>query len=379
MSTVQDLDLTYRIDSSGSSSNRLFLSGALNSATTGKVWSDIVKQLEQSRPGQLTVDASSVDYCDGAGIGLFLRLKQIQDQSGASFDLQNLKPEYLRLFEMVSRQEPSKTVQKPRGRENPFEMLGRQVAAMGEDLREQIAFIGEVILNLLYAARNPRIIRWKDVWLTIETAGVMALPIIVMMGFLIGMIMAFQSALPLQQMGSDIFVADIVAFAVLRELGPLVTAIILAGRTSSAFSAEIGTMKVNEEISALHTMGLNPVRFLVISRLIAVVFLTPLLIIFTDFFGMLGGLVVFKSFGYSAVTYVNQVTTTAGLSDVLGGIFKGFAFGVIVAAIGCLRGLQTKTGASAVGQSTTSSVVTGIVLIILTDGLFSIVYYFVGI
>ena len=262
---------------------------------------------------------------------------------------------------------------------NFVEAFGRTAAHFYSDLYDQVAFAGEVLSQLARALARPGSIRWKDVWLFIEKAGADAVLLVMMTGFLIGVIMAFQSALPLKQMGSDVFVADVVAFAVLRELGPLITGIILAGRTGSAIAAEIGTMKINEEINALTTMGFEPVRFLVISRILGILFLAPLLTIICDFFGMFGGAVVFQSLGYSFNTYLHQIITVVTMRDIFGGIFKAWPFAIAVGVIGCLRGMQTQTGASSVGKSTTSSVVTGMVMIIILDGLISAIYYVLGV
>jgi len=183
----------------------------------------------------------------------------------------------------------------------------------------------------------------------------------------------------MKRFGADIFVANLVALTIFRELGPLLTAILLAGRTGSAFAAELGTMKINEEVDALTTMGLQPVRFLVVTRVVATVAVTPLLTIFANIFGLVGGAVVMLYMGFPLVAYVNQVNMAAKSGDFLGGIFKALVFGLLVAAVGCLRGLETRTGASGVGASTTNAVVSGIVLIILVDGLFAVVYFTLGI
>ncbi|MCC5877130.1 MAG: ABC transporter permease [Candidatus Sumerlaeia bacterium] len=247
------------------------------------------------------------------------------------------------------------------------------------DLKDQVAFIGELTWYLVAAMKNPRKLRWRDALRTAETAGVDALPIVVLIGFLIGLIMAFQAAIPMRQFGTEIFVANLVALSMLRELGPLMTAIVLAGRSGSAFAAELGTMKVNEEIAALNTMGLEPVRFLVVPRVIAAVFMVPFLTVFAMLAGLLGGLVVFLSMGLPTVVYINQVTDQIVLMDPVGGLIKAMVFGLLVAGVGCLRGLQTRTGASAVGESTTRSVVSAIVLIAVTDGIFAVLFYCLGI
>jgi phospholipid/cholesterol/gamma-HCH transport system permease protein len=242
-------------------------------------------------------------------------------------------------------------------------------------MKRLLEFIGELAATMFYAARHPRLVRWRDAWLVAEQAGVNALPVIALIGLLLGLILAFQSAMSLRRFGADIFVANLIGVSMLREMGPLMTAIILAGRSGSAFAAEIGTMKVREEIDALTTMGLEPVRFLVLPRVLAAVVITPVLTVFAIGFGLFGGGVVMRSLGYPFVAYVNQMLTAVTVADLRNGLIKSLAYGIVVAAIGCLRGLQTMTGASAVGQSTTNAVVSGIVLIAIVDGIFALVYY----
>ncbi|HEX9878647.1 MAG TPA: ABC transporter permease, partial [Candidatus Binatia bacterium] len=259
------------------------------------------------------------------------------------------------------------------------EEIGRATARVWLDIQDLIAFVGELAVALATTLFRPRRVRWNDALRVAETAGVNALPIVALISFLMGLIMAFQAAIPMRQFGVEIFVADLVALSMLRELGPLMTAIILAGRSGSAFAAELGTMKVNEEIDALTTMGLDPVKFLVVGRVMATVLMTPLLVIFSDLLGLMGGSVVLLSLGYPLITYFNEILTAVTFVDLLGGLVKSLVFGLLAAGIGCLRGLQTKSGASAVGASTTRAVVTGIILIIVTDGIFSVVYYYLGV
>ena len=229
---------------------------------------------------------------------------------------------------------------------------------------------------MVKAARHPSAIRWRDTLLIAEEVGVNALPIVALLSFLVGVIMAFQAAVALRQFGAEIFVANMIGLSVLREMGPLMTAIILAGRSGSAFAAEIGTMKVREEIDALKTMGLEPVRFLVVPRVLAAVVMTPVLTVFADLLGVMGGSVVMLSLGFPLITFFNQLQFAVSYGSLVGGLVKAFVFGILIAAIGCLRGLQTQTGASAVGLSTTHAVVSGIILIVITDGIFSVIYYY---
>ncbi|MHC4238724.1 MAG: MlaE family ABC transporter permease [Planctomycetota bacterium] len=225
---------------------------------------------------------------------------------------------------------------------------------------------------------HPGTLRWRDTFLLAEKSGADAVGITSLLGFLIGVILAFQSAIGMQKFGAEIYVADLVVIVLFRELGPLITAVIMAARSGSAFAAELGTMKVNEEIDALKTMGLDPVRFLVVPRVIAAVFVMPLLTMFNLLLGLIGCGLVMASFGFPPITYLNQIQGATDLGDLFGGLIKTFVFGILIGGIGCLRGLQTGTGASAVGDSATRAVVSGIIAIVIVDGVFAVVYYFIG-
>jgi phospholipid/cholesterol/gamma-HCH transport system permease protein len=218
-------------------------------------------------------------------------------------------------------------------------------------------------------------VRWRDVWRIAEKAGVDALPIVALISFLLGMILAFQSAVPMKRFGAEIFVADLIGLSMLRELGPLMTAILLAGRSGAAFAAEIGTMRVNQEVDALTTMGLDPVRFLVTPRIIAALMMTPLLVLFANVVGLVGGALTMTTFSIPFVTFIKEVDTAVTMNDFLAGFVKSFVFAILIAGIGCLRGLQTRAGASAVGDSATRAVVSGIILLVVVDGMFALAYY----
>ncbi len=357
----------------------LSIDGRLDSYTTGKVWKEAILALEHSSPKNIIVDASGINYCDGSGIALFVRLRELQEKTGGKFEVHGLSSEFqqlLDLFPPTEFQEPE--VEKPKAASLPEE-VGQATVGFWEDVSAHIIFIGEAGVAVLHSVFNPWQIRWKDVFLTAEKIGVNALSIIAVINFLIGLVLAYQSAIPLQKYGGQLFIADLLVLSIFRELGPLMTAVMVAGRTSSAFAAELGTMKVNEEIDALTTMGLDPVRFLVVPRVIAAIFMIPVLTVFGDLFGLIGGGVVMLSLGFPPVTYVNEMISAATYIDLLVGIFKSVFFAVIIAGIGCFEGLRTKTGAAAVGDSATSAVVSSIILVIVLDGIFGVVFYYVGI
>lgn len=310
---------------------------------------------------------------------MLLELQCQSERQGRSCQILGLAPDYQALLGMFDHSEFKEIKPCPPVTAHLPQQVGEAAVNFWKDLQGLVSFIGELACALVAAARHPGKVRWADALVVAENAGVNALPIVALISFLIGLIMAFQSAIPMRQFGAEIYVADLVALSMLRELGPLMTAIILAGRSGSAFAAELGTMKVNEEIDALTTMGLDPVRFLVVTRVLAAVAMTPLLTMFSNVMGLVGGGVVFLSFDFPLVTYMNQVRAALVMSDLLGGLVKSFVFGILVAGIGCLRGLQTKSGASAVGLSTTRAVVSGIVLIVVADGIFSVVFFYLDI
>jgi phospholipid/cholesterol/gamma-HCH transport system permease protein len=355
------------------------IAGRLDSSTTGKIWRQATEALAAAKAPSVIVDAAEVDYCDGSGIALFAHLRNLQHKARAQLEIHGLRPEFEELLQESELGDLGQLESQRRPKTNLTEELGRGVVGFWEDTRSLIGFVGELVSALGTAVIHPKSVRWRDVVRVAETAGVNALPIIVLVSFLMGVIMAFQGAISLRRFGADIFVANLVGLAMLRELGPLMTAIILAGRSGSAFAAELGTMKVREEIDALKTMGLDPVRFLVVTRVIAAVVMTPLLTVFADLLGLIGGALVMRSFGIPLITFYRQVQYQVTYGSFVGGLVKSFVFGILVAAIGCLRGLQTTTGASAVGESTTRAVVSGIVLIVITDGIFSVVFYYLNV
>ncbi len=208
-----------------------------------------------------------------------------------------------------------------------------------------------------------------------EVAGVNALPIVSLLTFLVGMVIAFESAQPLSEFGAQVFVANLLGLVMSRELGPVMAAIMLAGRSGSAFAAELGTMKVNEELNALQTMGLSPVQFLVIQRVGAGILLTPVLTVFAMYTGLLGGIPVLLGLGFPLRMVLLQVQSSLHFGDLAEGLSKSIIFGLIVASVSCLRGLQTGEGPRAVGESTTRSVVSSILLIILADAIFASITY----
>ncbi len=294
---------------------------------------------------------------------------------GATVELTGLSPDLQHLLGSFSK-EDFRVLQE---HEPPCSAIAEDVGAATSswlaDLRQQVEFIGETTLAVIASVLRPRLMRWKEVLRVFEVAGVNALPIVSLLTCLVGTVIAFESAQPLAQFGAQMFVANLLGLVMTRELGPVMAAIMLAGRSGSAFAAELGTMKVNEELNALQTMGLSPVQFLVVQRVVAGILLTPVLTMFAMYAGLVGGIPVLLGLGFPLRMVLNQVQISLHFGDLAEGLSKSIVFGAIVASVSCLRGIQTGEGPRAVGESTTRSVVSSILLIILADALFAAVTY----
>jgi len=375
--TTTNSPATVEVSAGDGSEMTLSFSGRLDATTVGSIWSDAVTPVRQSTPSRLVVELGGVTHCDGPGLGMFMELDAVVREAGGTASFSGMSTELGRMLDMALLRDPKARQEPPRT--GSLEQVGRSAAAVWGDLVDIVAWVGELSLALVWAVRKPHRVRWQDTSAVAEKAGVDATPVVCLLGFLVGLIIAFQAAGPMREMGAESLVPTVVGFAIIRELGPLITAIILAGRSGSAFAAEIGTMRVTEEIDALTTLGLDPARFLVVPRVIAALVMTPLLSVFATFMGMVGGYLVMASMGYSLAYYIDQVTATVGYVDMLQGVFKMIVFALLIAAIGCLRGLKTKSGPGAVGDSTTSAVVAGIVLVVIADGAMGVVFYYIGI
>jgi phospholipid/cholesterol/gamma-HCH transport system permease protein len=242
-----------------------------------------------------------------------------------------------------------------------------------------ISFFGSVIIQLIRAFLHPKSFRMNDTITFMEKTGVDAIPIVGLISFLLGLVMAFTSSIQLKQFGANIYVAALVVFAMVSELGPIMTAIIVAGRSGSAYAAVIGTMRISEEIDALFSMGFQPTLFLAVPRIIASVIVVPILTLFADIFAVAGGLVVgVFMLDLTPSTYIAKTLETLTLFEVMWGFMKSVVFALIIAWIGCLRGFETRGGAASVGNAATSAVVSSIFLIILFDSFFAIIRSYWG-
>ena len=326
-------------------------------------------------PCFLTINLAEVSYFDDFGALLLLEIRNLISEQNGSFKIinaTNKAKEILSLVKFDSIENYAPVIKKKSI--NIFIRIGGATINEALNIKFIISFIGSAVLALIHACFCPKSLRINDTIIFMEKTGADALPIVALISFLLGLIMAFVSAMQLRQFGADIYVASLVVLTMVSELGPIITAIIVAGRSGSAFAAEIGTMKISEEIDALITMGFDPILFLAVPRIIASVIVIPILTLFSDIFAIAGGLFVgVFMLDLTPNSYINQTLETLTLVDVVWGMLKSAIFAILIACTGCLRGFQAKGGATAVGNAATSAVVSSIFLIILFDSIFAVI------
>ena len=334
---------------------------------------------ELARPDtkELSIDASAVTAMDTSGAWLLHRTVHTLQESGCSVQLSGLRPEFDALLRLVASRQATPA---PAAEQALLERIGRQSWRSLKNGIGMLSFLGENALVLLQVLAHPRRIRWRPILYNLQTAGFEALPITGLLSFLIGIVIAYQGAEQLQRFGANIYVANLVGLSMVRELSPMLTAIIVAGRSGSAYAAQIGTMKVTEEIDALRTIGVGQMELLVLPKLLALIVALPLLTVYTDVMGVLGGMVMARAeLDVSFSAYLGQMDEAISLSSYLIGIGKAPVFAVIIAIVGCYQGFQVGGSADSVGRQTTVSVVQSIFLVILSDALFSILFSWAGV
>jgi len=353
--------------------------GDLVELRVGGVWrlSEALPQWKDLAPakvsGRLRVVPDGLGYWD---MSLLLFLDQAARWSvveRAEWDGSAL-PERLRalLVQIEATREAATPVDRC---ENLLVTVGLATRKAVREMRFILQFVGECALATRRSVLNPGHFRWKDCLAEMQACGAMALPVVSLVSFLVGLTLAYSGAIVLRRYGGDIYVADILGVAMTREMGAVMAAVVLAGRTGAAFAAQLGSMKVNEEIDALSTLGISPVRFLVLPRLLALSIMMPLLALYSNSMGVLGGMVVAKTvLSIQPTAYWVEMLTIVDLPDLAVGLIKAVAFGLIVGLSGCLRGLQAERSAAGVGHATTSAVVTAIILIITADALFAVLF-----
>jgi phospholipid/cholesterol/gamma-HCH transport system permease protein len=342
---------------------------------------DVRRAIEPDpRPRRLEFDSGGVEAWDTGLLTFASRALDIGREAGLDVDPGGL-PEGARRLLSLAATTPDRNDHHAAGPPSPWlARIGHIAIRTGGGAVAMIAFIGEAVIALYRFVLGRARFQGGDLALIIQECGPRALPIVTLISFLVGLILAFVGAVQLRQFGAQIYVADLVGIAMAQEMGAMMTAIIMAGRTGAAFAAQLGTMQVNEEIDALRTMGISPMEFLVLPRMIALILMVPLLTLYADLLGILGGAAVgVTMLNQPAGQYLNETVAALTIADFVKGLVKATVFGVLVAIAGCLRGIQSGRSSQAVGLAATSAVVTGIVFIIVADAILTVIYHVLGV
>ena len=340
---------------------------------------DVEAAMEEKNPTTLRFETEDLQNWDSGLLTFLIALKKLCDAREIAFDNGNLPDGARRLLALASAV-PEQKAASGQTRAPLLERVADRALAAWKSVVDMLDFLGEVTLACGRLLTGRARFRRSDLWAIMRECGADALPIVSLISALVGLIFAFVGAVQLSMFGAEIYVASLVAIAVVRVMGAIMTGIIMAGRTGAAFAARIGTMQVNEEIDALATLGISPIDFLVLPRIIALVVMMPLLCLYADLMGILGGLAVgVFMLDLNLGEYLEMTKLAVGLKDFWIGLFHSAVFGVLVALSGCLRGLQCGRSASAVGDAATSAVVTGIVNIIVATAVITVICNILGI
>jgi phospholipid/cholesterol/gamma-HCH transport system permease protein len=328
-------------------------------------------------PGPIVVDGTGIEAFDTAGAWAIATLRRRLDAEGVAVSIVGLAPERQALLETVERNLPTDEapVSGPSGPVRWLENFGRGVVQGWRNVLELLNLLGAVIVRLVGDLVHPTRLRLTSVVFHMQEAGLNAVPIAALMSFLIGVVLAYMGAVQLRQFGAEIFVVDLIAIAVLRELGILLTAIIVAGRSASAFTAAIGSMKMREEVDAMRTLGLDPIQILVLPRVLALLITLPMLGVVANFAGLLGGAAMaWVELGVSPEMFYVRLTDQVDVWNYLVGVIKAPFFAIIIALIGCHHGLKVEGNAESLGRLTSASVVLAIFMVIVVDAVFAIFF-----
>jgi phospholipid/cholesterol/gamma-HCH transport system permease protein len=355
----------------------LALSGAWTARGIGQIDGQI-KALSAPSGSLIVVDAANIEAFDTAGAWIVQQLRHRLANESVRIEIRQLRPEFARLLEVVDQEITRQAgATKPDSGAPPgwLASLGYStVAAYGQGIA-LLGFIGECTFAFGNCLAHPKRLRWRPILYNIRSAGFDALPIVGLLAFLLGIVVAYQGADQLRQYGANIFVADLVGLSMLREFAPLITAIIVAGRSGSAYAAQIGTMAVTEEIDAMRTIGIAPIELLVLPKIFAMLIALPLLTVFADILGVFGGMLMARAqLAVSYVEFMDRFVKTVSVTSYLIGVGKAPVFALIIVTIGCFQGFRTHGGADSVGRQTTRSVVQSIFLVIVADALFSVAF-----
>ena len=374
--THGDATSNVSLETEGDGTLVVQLSGAWRIQNTAASTSTVVKALETSQIRRVRFDAKALSSWDSSILMFLMKVTNLCRQQNIVTDRDGLPSGIRRLLELAEIVPEQQGAKQTTDAPSFLARVGTASTDVFVSSSEMLRFLGDVALTFGKLVKMRARYRTADLLLIVQECGPQALPIVTLISFGMGTILAFVGAVQLRQFGAQIYVADLVAIAVVRDMGAIMTGIIMAGRTGAAFAAQLGTMKVTQEIDALSTLGFSPLEFLVLPRMIALCLMMPLLCLYANLMGILGGAAVgLWMLDLSWTTYYHQTVYAITLTALFGGVFKGVIYGVLIALSGCLRGMQCGSSASAVGEAATSAVVTSIVFIVTACGALSVVFY----
>ncbi len=343
--------------------------------------SDLERELASDPPPtRVTFDSSELGAWDSALVTFIAKISEVCRSRGITVDRSGLPHGLVRLLELAESVPEKKDAHPGKVRRRVLERIGAVSIGYGQSVGQFLAFLGELSLAFVNMLRGTARFRRADLTLNIQQCGADALGIVALICFLVGAILAFMGAVQLSRFGAQIYVANLVGIGMVRDMGAMMTAIIMSGRTGAAFAAQLGTMKVTQEIDALNTMGISPMEFLVLPRVLALVLMMPLLCAYADIVGILGGAAVGTGILHLSIhTYMDMTLDSISIAGLIGGLFKAATYGVLIALAGCLRGFQCGNSSSAVGDAATAAVVTSIVLVVAACGIYAWIFNILGI
>lgn len=328
----------------------------------------------------ITLQGKGIEHLDSAGALVLMQCVDLLQQQDNQIEWTGFTQQQVNLIDLVSKKQVNTKFTPPKPKKNNvFYDIGHETFHKIAQINGLLILIGDMATKIFKILRHQRRIQWASIFSNMASTGLYALPILAMLSFLIGVVLAYQMGLQLETYGATIFIAYLSGMAVFREFGPLITAIIVAGRTGSAFTAQIGSMKINEEIDALHTMGLSPTELLVIPKVLGLSIMFPLLIFWSDFFAVLGAMIMSKyKLNVAYGDFLMRLQDSVGFKQMMLGLYKAPAFSILIALVGCFQGFQVGHSADSVGSQTTRSVVQSLFLIIVTDAVYSVIYSWQG-
>ena len=359
--------------------SRVVLRGRLTFEDATPLW-DALRTLKKrlKRRERVDLDLTEVSFIDGAAMALLAHFRCELYRRGGRAEFIGAQEDVQEIVRLYRGDQPVGRPKKRKPR-STMEQIGGASLEIVREVQVMLGFFGQLLIAIRGVAREPKSGNFRELPSTMERTGADAVPIVLLINFLVGLVMAFQASVQLKRFGANILVADLIGISITRELGPLMTAIVVCGRSGAAFAAELGSMKVNEEVDALRTMGLGPMGYLVLPRLLALMIVMPLLTLLADVMGILGGLIVaLTNLELTATSYLNEIEKAVRPWDVTSGLIKSVLFAYAIAMIACQQGLATEGGAEGVGRRTTAAVVTTLFTLILIDAAFTIFFRMLG-